>query len=444
MKNLLRKVVAVVAAGATVFSIAACGSGGTSSDAGGSNKLTIAWWGNQQRNERTSKINEMFEQQHEGVSIDGQFSEMGDYFQKLSTAAAGKTLPDVMQTGLGYLDQYEQNGLLLDLKPYIDDGTIDVSKVDPNIIESVTREDGAVYAITNAMAAPALIYNKTILDQAGIEMPDRPTLEQFVDISRQVYEKTGMKTNFRYYEYGELLEYVVKRDNTKLYDVKNYKLGVDSPERLEEYFNVYQEGIDEGWHLAPEVFADLKAGSVEQDPLVYGTDNSRRSWCTFKYTSQFGAYQTQAANKGEELALATWPSANVKNSNYVYPSQFWTIAKTSKNPKLAAEWINFFINDLDANKVLLTDRGIPINSEIAEAIEPELSDADKEAITFINDVVKPESSPNSLQTPAGATEVNTQVLLPIEENLLYKKIDAKTAAQQYFDQANEILAKDKK
>lgn len=422
---------------ATLFLLSACGSASKSGEET-TNKLTISWWGNQQRNERTNKINDIFGKKN-NITIDGQFSEMGDYFQKLSTAAAGKTLPDIMQTGLGYLDQYEQNGLLLDLKPYIDDGTIDVSNVDPNIIKSVTRKNGSIYAITNAMAAPALIYNKTVLEKAGITMPDRPTLEQFVDISRQVYEKTGMKTNFRYYEAGELLEYVVKQDGTKLYDVENKKLGVSSAKALEPYFDVYQTGIKEGWHLDPSVFVDTKVGSVEQDPLVYGTDYLRRSWCTFKYTSQFGPYQSQADNSNEQLGLATWTSANVKNSNYVYPSQFWTIAKTSKNPKLAAQWINFFINDLEANKILLTDRGIPINSKIAKEIEPSLSDADKASIAFINDVVKPESSPNSLQTPAGATEVNSKVLLPVEEDLLYQKIDAKAAAQRYFDEANEIL-----
>ena len=439
LKQQLHKAMAVLAATAAVFGMGACGTSGKSS--GDANHLVITWWGNQQRNDRTNKINDMFEQQNEGVTVDGQFSEMSDYFQKLSTSAAGGNLPDVMQTGLGYLDQYEQNGLLLNLKPYIDDGTIDVSDVDPNIIESVTRDDGAVYAITNAMAAPALIYNKTLLDSAGITVPERPTVAEFLDICRQVYAKTGVKTNFRYYEYGELLEYFVKKDGTKLYDVKNNKLGVDSPEELEQYFDVYETGIKEGWHVAPEVFADLKAGSVEQDPLVYGTDPARRSWCTFKYTSQFGAYQTQANNNGDKLGLATWPSDNVKNSNYVYPSQFWTVAKTSKNPKLAAQWINFYTNNVEANKVLLTDRGIPISSKVASAIESDLSDSDKEAVAFINDVVKPESSPNSLQTPAAATDVNTKVLLPIEESLLYGKIDAKTAAQQYFEQANEYLAK---
>ena len=45
------------------------------------------------RNERTSKILEMYSEENPGVTFDGQFSEWNDYWNKLATASAGHTMP---------------------------------------------------------------------------------------------------------------------------------------------------------------------------------------------------------------------------------------------------------------------------------------------------------------------------------------------------------------
>ena len=438
MKVVWRKTLAVVAAGATVMSMAACG-GNESAGGTSSKSLTISWWGNQQRNDRTKQVNDMFAAANEGVTIDGQFSEFADYWQKLSTNAAGNSLPDVMQMDMGYIQQYVDNGLLYDMSEFVNNGTIDTSDVDPNVV-AAGQFDGKTYAIVNATNAPALIYDKTLLDQAGITVPDTMTTEAFLKLCKEVYEKTGVKTNIRYYEASELMEYMLRAEDKVL--LEKGKLGVDSASELTGYFDMYAQGMEEGWHLAPEVFADLKISSVEQDPLVYGSSPDRMSWCTFKYSSQFGAYQ-KAAPEGHELAMVAWPSDDVKKSNYVKPSQYWVISKNCKNPELAAKWINYYTNDVEANKVLLTDRGLPISSKVLDAIKSELSDADQTAIKFMEDVVTPNSSTINPPSPAGSSEINSQILPTIEESLCYGKIDAAGAAQQFFDEANAALAKAK-
>ena len=88
-------------------------------------------WGNQTRNERTQKILDMYSEENPGVTIDGQFSEFNDYWNKLATAAAGHSMPDIVQMDYKYLQQYVNNNLLVDLTPYIEDGTIDTAKLQP-------------------------------------------------------------------------------------------------------------------------------------------------------------------------------------------------------------------------------------------------------------------------------------------------------------------------
>ena len=66
-------------------------------EAGGEKNLTVAWWGNQVRNERTQSALDKYSELNPGVVLDGQFSEWGDYWNKLATASAGNSIPDVIQ-----------------------------------------------------------------------------------------------------------------------------------------------------------------------------------------------------------------------------------------------------------------------------------------------------------------------------------------------------------
>ena len=148
-----RRILAVVLGMAMVCSMAACGGSSGEKESNDakkedSGKMTFAWWGNQVRNESTSKILEMYSEENPGVTFDGQFSEWNDYWNKLATASAGHTMPDIVQMDLQYYDQYVKNGLLLDLTPYIEDGTLNLEDADESILESA-KVDGKTYAVCN-------------------------------------------------------------------------------------------------------------------------------------------------------------------------------------------------------------------------------------------------------------------------------------------------------
>lgn len=187
--KLIQRMLTVVAACALICGTAGCGA---SSSRQAPNQLTIAWWGSQGRNEKQRQVNELFIEQHPGMRIDGQFSQYGDYWQKLATAAAGRQMPDIVAMDLPYMNQYIGNGLIIDLMPYIDDGTLDVGQVSEAVL-ATGMADGVVYAISSGVNAPAVIYDKTLLDSLGITIDSDWTLDDFVRISKQVYARTGTK-----------------------------------------------------------------------------------------------------------------------------------------------------------------------------------------------------------------------------------------------------------
>lgn len=418
--------------------LAGCGggtgsSGSTSESSDGTVNLTFTWWGNQTRNERTQAALDLYSEQNPGVTFDPQFAEWNDYWDKLATAAAGHSLPDIVQMDYSYLEQYVSNGLLVDLTPYIEDGTINVDNVDEGILNSGKVGDG-IYALCNGVNVPALLYNKTLLDEAGITIKDNMTMDEFIAVSKEVYEKTGYKTNIAYGS-DAYIDYFCRAYDEIIYESDS--IGA-SQETLEAFYSLYEDGINEGWLLDPSVFAEVTVGSVEQDPMVYGSSPETMSWCFLAYSNQLTATKS-AAPEGMEIGMTTWPSADPAKSDFLKPSQFFAVTVDSANPDEAAKVLDFITNSVECNNILLGERGVPISSEVSNAISENMSEDDRNIITFINEVVTPNSSTISPPAPTAASEAYN-LNRNLVEKVCYGELTAAEAAQQMYEEGNEIMA----
>lgn len=397
-------------------------------------ELVFAWWGNQTRNERTQAVLDLYSEKNPDVTFDAQFAEWDDYWNKLATASAAHNLPDIIQMDYRYIRQYVSNNLLADLTEYVKSGVLDLSNVEKGIIDSGSINN-RIYAVCNGVNAPALIYNKTLLDKNGIKIKDNMTMDEFFEVSREVYNKTGYKTNLCYGSGEIFIEYYMRGLGFQLF--KEDGLGVNSPEDLEKFFALYELGMKEGWHVHPSVFAERIIGSVEQATLVYGTSPDTMSWNMFQWSNMLTAYQN-AAPEGVELGITTWPSTDPKASNYLKPSQFFSVTVDSKNVEACAKVIDFITNSVECNEILLGERGVPASSVIAEAIAPLLDSTNKKVISFINDVVTPNCSTINPPAPDGASEIFT-IIDELEERLCYGQINAKEAAEELYERGNAIL-----
>ena len=117
-----------------------------------------------------------------------------------------------------YLAQYVAADLLVDLTPYVEDGTLDVSNVSQGILDAGSI-DGKLYAVCAGMNAPSLFYNKTLLDSLGITVKDNMTIDEFEAVAREVYEKSGVKTDLPYSAGDNYLPYAMRsHDVVKLFN----------------------------------------------------------------------------------------------------------------------------------------------------------------------------------------------------------------------------------
>lgn len=265
------------------------------------------------------------------------------------------------------------------------------------------------------------------------------TLDEFKALCKEVYEKTGYKTSLTYGSNTntQYLEYLLRAKGLTFYE-DGTAFGVDSAEDFVEFFQLFKDGIDEGWHVDPGVYAERQAASVEQDCLVYGSSPDAMSWCAFYSSNQLVAMQN-AAPEGTDIGITTWPSDDVVKSNYLKPSQFFCVTTDSNYPDTSAKLIDYITNSVDANNVLLGERGVPISSVVADAISENQSEKDQEVVKFINEVVTPNCSQINPAAPSAGSEIQALVDRLVSE-VLYAEVTPEEAAKELYEQGNEKLA----
>ena len=79
-----------------------------------------------------------------------------------------------------------------------------------------------------------------------------------------------------------------------------------------------------------------------------------------------------------------------------------TITRDCENPELAAQWIDFYINNRQANEIMGVDRGMPVNGIMVDAVWDQLSADDRESIAYVREMVEPASSTINPPSPAKA------------------------------------------
>ena len=407
----------------------------------GEYEIGFGWWGNQVRDEVTKAAADFFHENYPNITFNLNTQGWANYWALMSTYAANNDLPDIMQQDYAYIEQWVEAGDLLDLTPYIESGALDLSKVPQNIIDTGKVGEG-IYAVCAGVNAPAMLYNKTLTDSLDIVVPDNITWDEFVEISHKIYAETGIGVL-----YGDgntenhMTYYARSLGYSALWDANGM---LPSAEEMTGYYQRLIDGVADGWMFDTDKRAGVNVNDLAQNPLVYGTTNEVRTWCALAFSNQIAAYQTAATADGIELGITTWPSSNPAASNYMKPSQFFSVTTDTKNPDLAVAFLNYLINDVQANTILRAERGVPANSEVAAAIADEVSKIDATygmAVEYLA-FVEENSSPIFPPLPSYAGTVQTEVIETLAGELLLKEptMSAEEAAQTLVEQTAEIAS----
>lgn len=106
----------------------------------------------------------------------------------VSSQVAGGSFPDMADCGTAVPQAAIAQGLVLDMKPYIDENNLK-DAVGLNYIQN--NVDGHIYSVHDQMESRGMWYNQEILDKAGVKTEDLNTWDGFREAMDKVRELGG-------------------------------------------------------------------------------------------------------------------------------------------------------------------------------------------------------------------------------------------------------------
>lgn len=116
---------------------------------------------------------EEFEKENPDIEVEFTALEPTNYWPKISAMAAAGELPDVFNMSSGYIDQWAQDGLLMNIQNKVDELPQDdyFTRVF-STLRYPDKTESDMYGIPYAWVTTVLYYNKDMFDAAGVEYPN--------------------------------------------------------------------------------------------------------------------------------------------------------------------------------------------------------------------------------------------------------------------------------
>ncbi len=393
-------------------------------------RLRLYWWGTPDRLKRTQGVSELFSQKHAGVTVNAETAG-SDYWTKLTTMMAGGNLPDIFQLEPGTFADYGRRNAAMPLDQYLGK-TIRTDRLAPGALDLV-RVDGKVRGVPIAVNACAMLYDTDVFEKSGLKPPsDDMTWDEFAKTCVELTKFIGKDNvwavgNCSHYN-SVFTAWLKQRDKAMFTEEGHLGFTAEDATEWYEYWNVLAK---QGGCTPAEIQA-MDKRLVETNPLTTGN-----AAIALTYSNLLPAYQ--AVYKGP-LEIVAPPIKDAKSPTGLFyrPALIWSIASTSKNPDLAAEFLDFFINDRDAGKTLGIERGVPINLDVQQAITPDINAMAKKTVDFINAIAgRVGSYPPPI--PLGAAEFDTRAFMPVAQKLAFGNLTPAEAGKELIAQGKRIL-----
>jgi multiple sugar transport system substrate-binding protein len=185
----------------------------------------------------------------------------------------------------------------------------------------------------------------------------------------------------------------------------------------------------------PQRDQEPPTSNIEAVPLAVG-----KAAMEFVHSNQLVALWTAA---GTARTLKMLPVPRVvggRSPVYLKPSLHFSIAATSAHPKEAAQLIDFFTNDVEANIIQGGERGVPIASKVLRAVKPKLGKMALESFNLIERAAGYATKLPPVDPPAW-TAILTQLFGPkVVDPIMYGVWTPEQAVALFRSEANELLA----
>ncbi|WP_215698988.1 extracellular solute-binding protein [Clostridium sp. MCC353] len=326
------------AAGQETQNNEAAGQGAQNNEAAGgkAEKITIwrpqntqeieAWW-----TEMLDSFNKEYQGRYEAIQETFPKSGSDSYSEKINTAVIADNLPDLMLVDGPNVSSYAQNEILVPLDEFV------TEEDKKDMLDSCLKQgtvDGKLYAVALWESSVGIYYNKEMLEEAGIEVPETQdqawTWDELYETAKQLKKEKqfGITLNTNQsqitYYYSPLLEQLgsclANPEGTKTDGYLNSKESVEVAEFIKRF---YDDGI-----------ANIEPTSTEF------ADGGSALWLATSY--QISMLQNQYPDL--KWGVTYYPVSNDRKE--ATPTGSWTIGmtKSAGNREGAYALLNYMTN----------------------------------------------------------------------------------------------------
>jgi multiple sugar transport system substrate-binding protein len=423
-------------AAAATAGLAGCapGSGGGGSQGGqggggegGTVNLALTWWGNPTRNKNTQTMIDTYTKANPNVTIDPQPGEGTGYWDKLATQTAGGQAPDIIQMDMNYIAEYGARGALLDLKD------VDVSKFVEGTVDSGKINDTLV-GINTGINSGLFFANPKVFEKAKMDLPDDTTWtwDSMIEVGAEVAAKAGVPFGVAGLINSDAMFGTFVRQNGKeLFTPDGVAF---EPAQAQAWYDWLLKGVKAKAFGTPEQISEEVSKPLDESATVVG-----RAAIQFWNTNQLEAV-SNAAGGDYLMETLRGPSMTGKATDrktWYKATMLWSASARTENPEAVVAWINWYANSPEAGNIEKAERGIPPNSELLAAVEPNLSPAQKAVAQYIADI-KPEVANTPIAPPPGGGTIPEKLQRHGLE-VLFGRASSGDAAQKFVDEVKADL-----
>ena len=348
--------------------------------------LRVAWWGTTTRDQLYYQINDLFMAEHPNVEIVTESPGWNDYWTAQSTAFASGSAADVVQFQSNQIGEYCSKNVLAPLDDYVASGTINLDNWNEGFVDYLNEVQSKLEADTYAGLD---IY--TNIDLVWVWIREN---------CEEGYEWLDKDGNF-----------------------------APSEETLASWYEYSNNLRKSGAFANVEWTQEWNSKEWEEGPLV-----NRKVLFYFANANQYKTYQNSME---DTLAIRKVPVGNNGKHGDLLITSAFAISETSKNKDLAAEYINFFVNNEEAQKIFNMELGVPASMTIQELLEPDADPSDVAATKYLN-MISEEAPPFIAKAP-GVWAIQNEIS-SVAEQVAVGNLTPADAAKHIKEIANEMIA----
>ncbi|WP_165452592.1 ABC transporter substrate-binding protein [Paenibacillus thalictri] len=329
--------------------------------------LRFSWWGNEVRHKATIEVINLYMKKNPNVTIKAEYRGKSER-ELIATGLAGGSIADIVQLNPPWMEDFTRNSDF-----FVDFNTknnlIDLSGIDPQFLKENGVFNNKLVGLPMGVNATIGIMNKTVADKFGIPstLDTKWTWDDFYKYGKTVNQKDP-ESYMLNMDIGSMVEFVLKRyivQKTGKYMIgDDYSLGFtrdDLAEALTYINKLYTDKV-----AIPASDAQVFNDAAQTNPKWI----NGKAVMVFSWTSTVSPYTNGI--KGEFVPFALPTREGAKNSALIVkPPQVVAISNKSKNVDEAVKFVNFFLNDVEANKILKDTRSISAVKPVAEAVGAE-------------------------------------------------------------------------